>query len=144
MASSRAQIDRKVVQRRAFGFDVAVEIRRAAGFRKMFEQNPQDTHFQPGDALILDKSPARRASISRRGRVGDQFPSDAVDVKVNEVAIQRALRQIRAGVVRLPIGDRVQRIQRDEMRRRPERKRRSAARRSVKSPQPQLRADRSP
>ena len=99
--------------------------------------------FNARHAFVLDEFRGAEsfdfAPISSSGE-GD---GGALDIEVDEIAIERALRQVGAGVVGLAIGDGVQRIQGDEGA--PARAKESmAAWRSVKSPQPQLREERKP
>ena len=75
----------------------------------------------PGKVLVVDDNDAgryvKRRILEQAGHsVIEARVADSFHVQIDEVAEKRTLRQIRAGIVRLPIGDRVQRIQRHKRR----------------------------
>ena len=104
-------VDGKIVEVRALFGDVCVEFR---GTFEAREDSPERGELQRSHSLILDKfrRPQRLDFLPLGVGLGDG--AGALDIEIQEVSIQRALRQVGAGVKRLAIGDGVERIQGEE------------------------------
>ena len=121
----------ETVQQIAFALDVP---RKLPGPRslsipirlyKCSKQQLQEAQLQFVHALVFHElGGAQAADLSLSGRQGQQCGGSRrcreilhlFDVQINWIAIEDRVRQVRAGVVRLPVGDRVQRVERDEAR----------------------------
>ena len=95
---------------------ILLQMRRAAAGQKLFEDAPQRCQLHSRHALVFDELSGAQLFNLAPHVVIQVRVADSLHVQINEVAEKRALRQIGAGVIRLAIGDRMQRIQRDERR----------------------------
>src|SRR5438445_8375917 len=113
----------------ALTIDVPLEIARPIRLPAVFlreegtEKELQETDLDVADLLVLNELglsqccylllKVSRCSQALRSFTGSEV-RDALQVQIDEVAVENRVGQIRAGVVRLPVGNGMQRIEREE------------------------------
>src|SRR5258708_27641313 len=89
-------------------------MRRASASEELLEDSPQRRQLDARHALIFYELASAQLLNFAPHIVIQVRVADSLHIQINEVAEERALRQVRAGVIRLAIGNRMQRIQRDK------------------------------